>query len=140
MQSSLSYSQTKSPPTPAEKARLARGDKAPFAGVLLADKALAKIISDYEGKIGALKLQLEKVKRDHRDEAAAAAAICKVNADSEAAKIKAARSGWASERKLYESALARAQRSPWYKSPYLNFLLGTVVSGGVCAGALAAGR
>lgn len=139
--SSTSYSQTTRPPTPApSKARLAKGAKAPFAGVLLTDKALAKIITDHEKRVGALELQLEKEKRDRRDEAAAAAAICTAKVNGEAAKGKAASTGWISERRLYEGALAKANQSPWYKSPYLNFLLGTVVSGGVCAGAFAAGR
>lgn len=134
LQSSTSYSQT-------GKARLEKGKKAPFAGWLLTDKALAKIITNYEGKIKALKLQLEKTERDRKVQTVAATAICTAKVDGQVARCKAARSGWSTERRLYEGALAKAvQPPPWYKSPYLNFLLGAAVSGGICAGASAASR
>lgn len=136
--SSTSYSEPTTP-TP-DRARLAKGDKAPFAGVLITDSALAKIIAGYEAKVGELRLQLEKEKRDRRDEAAAAKAICDATVAGEAAKGKAANAGFIAERKLYESALTKANESAWYKSPYLNFLLGAVVSGGVCAAGAVANR
>ena len=43
-----------------DKKRLDKGQKAPFAGVLLTNGALAKIISDFELKIADLELKLKK--------------------------------------------------------------------------------
>ena len=134
VQSSMSYSQT-------AKVRLERGKKAPFAGWLLTDKAMARIIADYEGKLKALKLQMEKTERDQKVQKAAATAICEAKVDGQVARCKAARGGWDTEKRLYEGALAKAvQPPPWYKSPYVNFLLGTIVTGGVVASTYAASR
>lgn len=114
--------------------RLAKGKAAPFSGVLLTDQALAKIISDYEGKIAALKLELEKERKDRQAEKQAADTICQAKVDGEKAKAKAAESGCQRERHVYEQALKRANETPWYQNNYLNFLLGSVVAGGICTG------
>lgn len=134
--SSTSYSA----PEP-QRARLAKGARAPFAGVLLTDQALAKVITKLEGTVKALSLRLEKQKREAQAKAAAAKKVCDAQLEGVRAKDKAAADGFKVERKLYTSALDKAQApSPWYKSPYLHFILGSVVSGGVCAAATAGAR
>lgn len=132
--SSTSYSQTTEP----QRARLAKNARAPFAGVLLTDQALAKVISKLEGKISALKLKLEKQKRQARAKLDSSKKICTAQLEGAAAKSKAAVDGFKVERRLYTSAIEKA--GAWHKSPYLHFILGNLVSGGVCAAAMAAPR
>jgi len=134
--SSTSYSE----PTEPQRARLAKGDKAPFAGVLLTDQALAKVIAGLEGQVAALKLQLERQKREQAAQLEAAKKTCDAQLVGERAKAAAAADGFKTERKLYTSALDKAQASKWYKSPYLHFILGSVVSGGICAAATVGAR
>ena len=134
--SSISYSG----PKPPQRGRLAKGEKAPFAGVLLTDQALAKVISKLEGQVAALKLQLERQQREAAAQLEAAKKTCDAQLVGERAKLAAAAEGFKTERKLYTSALDKAQASKWYKSPYLHFVIGSVVSGGICAAATVGAR
>ena len=104
-------------------------------GVLMTNAALAKLLSDHEGRLRALDLEIEKQRRDYVAKRAEAASVCLATVEAEKEKARLAEQGFARERKTYEAALRRCDtKPPWYRSPYLNFLLGTVVAGGVCSG------
>lgn len=122
------------------KARVEKGAKAPFSGVLLTDAALAKIIADYEAKIGRLKLDLEKAQREADARAKVAAAVCMAKTSGLTAELNVLDKGCAREREVLRKALDSARKRHWYQSPYVHFLLGTAISGAVCAGAIAADR
>lgn len=127
---------TTTQPNQVERKRLKKGDRAPFAGNLLTDAALAKLITDYESRIKRLKLELEKTKRETAARATTAAAVCKAKLDGADAKLAAFKGGCDRERAVYERALKKCSTSaPWYKQPYLHFLVGSVVGGGLCAAA-----
>jgi hypothetical protein len=107
----------------------------------LTDQALAKLITKLEGQVKALKLQLEKQRREAAAKLDSSKKTCDAQLEGERAKSKAAATGFVTERKLYTSALERAQApDPWYKAPYLHFILGSVVSGGICAAATVGAR
>lgn len=132
--SSTSYSEPK--PAEPQRARLAAGAKAPFAGTLLNDAALAKLITKLEGEVKALKLQLEKQRREAKAQLDSSKKTCDAQLGGERARAAAALEGFKTERKLYTTAIDKANApNPWYKSPYLHFLLGSVVAGGICTAA-----
>jgi hypothetical protein len=109
--------------------------------VLLTDQAIAKLITRLESKIADLKLQLERQRRGAEAMIAAETKVCETRLEAESAKTEAWAKGFAAERSLYDSALKKAQApSPWYKAPYLHFIFGSVVSGGICAAATVGAR
>lgn len=120
-------------PSPAEvkRARLQKGDAAPFAGTLLSDAAVAKLISDADAKLKQAQLEAERLRRDLELERRSAAVVWQAKLDTEKLKYTACSKDADRTREL----LDKASNPPWYKSPYLHFLLGSVVSGGVCAAA-----
>jgi hypothetical protein len=119
-----------------QKARLKKGKQAPFDGTLLSSAALAKIITGYEAQIKTLQAKLEKQEREAKARGASAAAICKAKLDGADAKLRAAQKGCDSERKIWDRALTDATAPvPWYKTPYVHFILGNLVAGGLCVGA-----
>lgn len=126
--------------TPVERARLTKGQTAPFAGVLLSDAALAKIISDYEAKLAAERLLREKAEREAKATLTGEQASCKIKLDGEALKLSIAEAGCARERAICDKALTKQSSSAWFQSPYLHNFLGCVACGGICAGAVAASR
>ena len=61
---------------------------------------------------------------------------CAVKLEAEWAKRTAVERDLTRQKEIYEAALKRCSgRVPWYKSRYLSFLAGAVVSGGVCVAA-----
>jgi len=134
--SSTSYSDPTSQPT---RARLAKGDKAPFAGVLLTDAALAKLITDLEQRAAEARLQLEKVKREQQATIEAERALCAIKLDGAAMKLTVTAKGFESERQIFTGALKKCDSdAPWYRSPYLHNVIGCAACGGICAAAFAA--
>lgn len=140
--SSTSYSQPKTTPSPEiKRERLAKGKPAPFAGVLLSNAALAKIISDYEAKLSAAKLEAERAKRDADAKLKAEQTTCKIKLDGAAKKLAIVEGGCMRERAICDKALKDcSSKDTWFRSPYLHNVLGCAVCGGICAGAVAASR
>jgi hypothetical protein len=119
-----------------EKKRLKAKEKAPFAGILLSDAALAKIVTDYEAKIKIAKAETEKVKRDAEAKARAEKVVCDANIESEKVKTEAVRGEMKTRTSIYEKTLKKCDtETPWYKSPWMGFVVGQVVAGGICIGA-----
>lgn len=138
--SSTSFSgraeETTTPPTPAHVS-LKAGDKAPFAGKLLTNEALAKIVTDYENTIAKLKAAIEKEQRERAAEKLAAERVCEARLSGEKGKLAAQQAERERERAIYENAIksCKAESAPWFKSPYLHFVFGAAIGGGVCAAA-----
>lgn len=129
-----SYSAAQTPTI--NRTRLAKGKPAPFAGVLLSDGALAKIISDNERKLKLLNLDLEKLKRQADSEAKTSKAVCDAKLEAASAKHGACLRDLDRRDKLLDKALQKCpQDLPWYKAPQLHFILGNIVAGGICAAA-----
>lgn len=119
-----------------ERYRLKKGEKAPIAGVILSNEALARLISEYDKKIALLQLQLEKQKRKLDSELKTNEAICKTMLDGEIAKQDSCKRDLARQAELLDKSTKRlTKKRSWYKSPYIHFLLGGVITGGVCLGA-----
>jgi len=111
--------------------RLSKGAAAPFAGTLLSDAALAKIITDAETKAKTSALEVERLKKELDLERRKSDAVCQAKLEGEQRRYAACAKDADKTRELLE----RASNPPWYKSPYLHFIMGSVVSGGVCAAA-----
>lgn len=123
-----------------QRQRLKPGDKAQFAGVLLSDAALAKLISDSKARLASAQATTEKCERERKVEKAAADAVCVAKVEAERTKLLACDQARSQQAKIYDQQLKQCSSTPWFKSPLLNFVLGSVVSGGVCATAAILGR
>jgi hypothetical protein len=128
-----SYSARADTPT---RARVEAGKRAPFSGVLLTDAALARIITDYEQQIKTLTLDLEKARREAKAQETLSKVVCAAKVEGEQAKQAACTRDLTRQKSLYEKALKQCSKDPpWYKSPFLSFMIGNVVAGGVCVAA-----
>lgn len=100
--------------------RLAAGEKAPFAGNLLRDEALAKVL-----------LEIEVARKVGKTRAEAAAAVGAAQAAQERATAAAREGELAARLKLTSEALGRAEadlaqarEAPLWRSPALWFAVG----------------
>jgi len=119
--------------------KLEKGKPAPYSGILLTTAALAKVVTELERKAEVLRIELEAEKARAAAAEKAALKIHAAELEAEKAKRAALERDLDRQRSIYEKALERASASPpWYKSRYLAFVVGAVVSGGVCAGVSAA--
>lgn len=119
---------------PIQKQRLSKGVKAPFAGVLLSDAALAKIKTEHDRAIKLLKLELERAKREKAVEDRTNDAICKAKLQAEQSKTDACTRDRERQRQIFSKALG-AKKCPSSIWHYLSFVGGAVVAGGICIGA-----
>ncbi len=104
--------------------------KAPFDGVLLTNAALAKIITDYERRIKFLETELVKFQKDCFARLDAHTKECAVRLKGEGNKLDSCQKVVTScERNLLQS-----KPTPWYKTPYMNFIFGSLVTGTLCTG------
>lgn len=115
-----------------QRARLKKGQPAPFAGTLLNDAAVAKITTAYEKQIDKLQLQLDKLKREIDLVSRTAGAVCTAKLDAEKAKRQACMDDKARQRKLFFQTLD-SKKCPHPAWNYLSFIGGAVFGGGVCA-------
>lgn len=118
------------PPSPARQ-RLAKGEAAPFDGTILNDAALATLVTTMEARLGLLQLEVDRLKQDLALEQRKAEAVCKARVEGEQKRYAAC----AADADRLRAAVEKAASPPWYMSPYLHFIMGSVVSGGVCAAA-----
>jgi hypothetical protein len=134
----------KTQPQPGEAPKhvtLNKGDKAPFAGKLLTPEALAKIITDYEKKVKLQALEIEKLKRESAVTAKTEDAICKAKLEGEAAKLKACEAASSRNDQIWTKALDKCNKpTPWYKSQFLGFTVGSLFASGICIGVDRASR
>ena len=119
-----------------QRARLNKGQAAPFAGNLLSDEAVAKIVTDYEQRIAKLQLELEKARREAAVQTAANDAVCTAKLSGEVAKQKACMDDKERQSKLFFTTLDK-QSCPSPAWNYVSFIGGAAIGGGICA--LAAG-
>ena len=131
---SFAAAQPKTLPTPASQLkseRVEKGKPAPFAGTLLNDAALAKLIADADAKLKLAKLEVEQLQRRLKLEQDTASAICSAQLAGEKQKYTAC----SKDADRVRDLLSKASNQPWYMSPYLHFIMGNVVAGGVCVAA-----
>jgi len=117
------------------KHRLAKGDRAPFAGVLLTDAALAKIITDLKARAKLAEARAEKAEREAKAKLASAKKTCEIEIAGERKKTAIAEAGCARQTKILGDGLKACEqrKSSVFRSPYFNFIAGNVVAGGICA-------
>lgn len=118
------------------KLRIKKEAKAPFAGLLLTDAAMAKIISDHEKKLKDQKLEIIKLKTQHDVELKACNKLCEVKIKSDRLKYIACKDDMIRQEKIITASLN--QKVPWYKSSTFSIILGSIIAGGGCAGIVAA--
>jgi hypothetical protein len=113
-----------------------KGDRVPFNGVLLTPDAMATIISNYEKQIRMLMLELEKIEDVSMAEMDSNQAICRVQILEFKTKLKTCVDESNNQRKLFYDELKQYKKihrsPPWYTNPYLSFIVGGVVVGGIC--------
>lgn len=125
-------------PAYSERTRLAKGAKAPFAGTLLDDAALASLVSKLTAIEKRAALDLERKKRECTAEKAAADSVCSAEKAALTAKLGICKASVAEHDRIYETALKSCNKQPpWYKSSYFSYFLGNLTAGTVCG--LAAG-
>jgi len=121
--------------------KVAAGEKAPFAGILLTPAALAKALAELDARAAKLTLELEAAKREAAARAAAAQRAADAALRAEREKRAALEGDLLRRSALYERSLERLSSSePWYRSGYLTMGLGLLLGGGICAGTAAAVR
>jgi len=119
--------------------KVATGEPAPFAGILLTPAALAKLITELEARAARLSVELEAVRREAAARTSAAARAADAALTAERGRRAAVEGDLLRRSALYEKALDRLSASdPWNKSGYLTMGLGLLIGGGICAGAAAA--
>jgi hypothetical protein len=115
------------------------GEKVPFDGILLTPSALAKTLSELDGQVAKLRLELETVKREALAKETAVKKKVEVDLNLERERRAALEGDLLRRSVLYEKSLERMSASePWYKSGYLTMGLGIILGGGICAGTAAA--
>ena len=121
------------------RAEVKEGGKVPFTGVLFTPAALAKLVTELESDVGKIKLELEAEREKTKARLEKLTAIHAAEVAAERAKYEALRRDLDRQKLIYEKALDGASASPpWYKSRYLAFITGALISGGVCTGVSAA--
>ncbi len=133
--SSTSYSENK--PLDLRAVTLKEGKPAPFAGKLLTADALAKIITDFEREIKLLKADLKRVTQERTVLVRREKLLCEIAVDGEKQKQSICLSGCDQKVKLLSDAVNRCENDKrgFFQSPYVNFVIGNVVAGGLCAAA-----
>jgi hypothetical protein len=112
------------------------GDVAQFPGVLISDRALARIISDYEAKLTTAVAEGQLQVKEAQAKAQADLATCKADAEAERSKTKAITLEGQTKTSVYEKALQNCNPViPWWKSPYFGFIIGQMAATGIFIGA-----
>lgn len=119
--------------------RVAAGEKAPFAGILLTPAALARALAELDARVARLTLDLEAARKEAAARETAARKSAESTLRAERDKRAALEADLLRRSALYERSLDRLSASePWYRSGYLTMGLGLLLGGGICAGTAAA--
>ena len=121
-----------------QKTNLNKGARAPFSGILLSRPALAKIISEYDGKLKQKDLLLETQRKSFEARLASNATQCTIRLSTCVNQAKNAAESHRQILGVYTGALDKLRSPPWYTAPSLNQALGCMVCGGLCVGITAA--
>lgn len=120
------------------KIRIEKDKKTPFAGILLTDAAMAKIITDYEKKLKLQKLEVKKLKTQSGVKLKSCNKICEIRMKSERSKNIACKEDMLRQEKIITSYLSK--KEPWYKSGIFSIVTGGIIAGGACAGIIATSK
>lgn len=116
-----------------QRAPLAKGDRAPFEGILISQQDLAALIGQLEREKSQLAAKLEQQQRVSKLEADAAEQRCEARMDSAEAYLNACQTARNQERAVYNDAIHK--NDPWWRSPALMMAFGFAGAVGVCAAA-----
>lgn len=120
---------------------LARGQAAPFAGVLLTPTALATVLAAAEAERARAAAELTASRETAAAELRAERERLTAELTAERTLRVAAEAALSRERELYERALRGERSEPWYRAGgFVPFLAGVLAGGGVCAASAAAVR
>jgi glutamine synthetase adenylyltransferase len=115
--------------------KIEKNDKAPFKGILMTSAFLARLVTEYEKRIETLQIQLKSKDEINKNLERSAEKITEARVEAQKAKTDALNRDLMRQKKIYERALNKATLTPpWYKSRYLSFIAGALVSGAVCVG------
>jgi hypothetical protein len=119
---------------------LKKGQAAPFPGNLLTDAALAKLVTDAQAREARMQVAITRCGKERAAERGVAKAVCRARVAEWQAKEAACRDAAQARSKIFTSALQKCgAQPPWYQRPMFSFILGTVISGGICSTAAALG-
>lgn len=115
--------------------KIKKGDKTPFAGVLMTNAFLARLVTEYEKRIETLQIQLEAKDEINKNRERSDEKITKALVDVQRAKTDALNRDLMRQKEMYERALNKVSvTQPWYKSTPFNLITGAVISGAICIG------
>lgn len=131
--------ETTPPPLDIRRVELKQGDKAPFAGQLLTNDAVAKLVSDYKAKLADLQAQLDLQKKLYEAKLKAEVDASSIKEKAALARVAASDKSCSLEKELLTRAVDRTSQQctrKWYESPWIPFVGGVLLcGGGVAAGA-----
>lgn len=118
-----------------KRVRLEKGDKAPFAGQLLSDAAVAKLLSDMSAQVKTLEAKIKFLEETQVAKLESQEQACKAKLDAEATKKQICEDTRKAEEMVYTQAIERSGKQAerrWYESPYLHLVLGMGLATGAC--------
>lgn len=117
---------------------IAKGQRAPFEGVVITRDAMAKLITDFKAEIKAKDALIDKLQKDTDAKLASAEQRCELNKTYLREKLARTSKQCDLEKSILMTAVdrnAKAAERKWYESPWIPFIGGMAV----CAGSVAAG-
>lgn len=103
---------------------------------MLSDAAAAKLVVDRQLAERKLKLRIEYLEKKNVELMLYYGNVRKLSESVIQDRLKIANEAKVNQKEIYEKALDRltkASESKWYRSPYLHFFLGALMSGGIAA-------
>lgn len=124
-----------------QRVRLTKGEKAPFDGQLLSNAAAAKILSDLKAQTRLSEEKRRSLVEIYEAKMKFLKKSCQASANIQSSQLEVCLDTHEKSKKLHDKAikrlnkaLAKKNKKPWYKSPYLHLTLITVA---VAAGGIA---
>lgn len=114
------------------RAVLAKGKRAPFDGVLLSKKALAKLLSDHKAALASLRTDVEKSKRTCKTRLDTERLACVAKVGAADNKLQVCKESNKASRSIYDTAMKRTVKScerKWYEHPLIVFGAGVAICG-----------
>lgn len=125
---------------PTSGVKLKTGQKAPFDGVLMHPKALAKLITTLEARAKRAEASLKSSNAESLAKVKAAVSISETRAAELTKRIQSCDADRIRRDAIYEKALSRCSNKSWYRSPTLWTAIGTTLGAAACGLAVGVGR
>lgn len=131
---------TTQPTETLRRAKIAKGTRAPFSGILVSPAYLATTVVNLEKQIDVLKAKLKAAEERAAVQAEATKRVADARITAEVDKTAACHGDLLRREKLYEDALKRCDSRSWFRSPTLWTVIGATVGAGVCGLGVGLGR